>query len=132
MTKLVSFMQKVQNFYLGFTLLCVVGLCSCAPLNVSGWETNNISFAANVTPIRELKSKADKKQTVRIQGTVEKQVPLVQRWAYMINDSTGTVWVVSNKNNFTEGQSVVIKGKVLYKSIAIADQDFGEVYLEQE
>lgn len=125
-------MQKVQNFYLGFTLLFVVGLWGCAPLTMSGWQDNTISFGSNVTPIREIKPTPDKQQTVRIQGKVEKQVPLVQRWAYQINDSTGTVWVVTNHRNFQVGESVVIKGKVQYKSIAIADKDFGEVYLEEK
>ncbi|UKP00419.1 hypothetical protein [Nostoc sp. UHCC 0870] len=117
---------------IGITLLLLVGLCSCAPLNVSGLKGNKISFGSNVTAIQKIKATPDKQGNVYIQGKVERKVPLLKHRAYLINDSTDQIWVVTNQSNFQEGESVVIKGKLLYESIPIADQEFGEVYLEEK
>jgi hypothetical protein len=117
---------------IGITLLLLVGLCSCAPLNVSGLKGNTISFGSNVTAIQKIKATPDKQGTVYIQGKVERKVPLLKHRAYLINDSTDQIWIVTNQSNFQEGESVVIKGKLLYESIPIAEQEFGEVYLEEK
>ncbi|MBH8574863.1 hypothetical protein I8752_17915 [Nostocaceae cyanobacterium CENA369] len=138
-------MQLSKDFYISFwyrygiilyrwglTLFCIGGLCSCASLKIPGLKAGNLSFGSNVTQIREIKPEQDKKATVYIQGKVEKQVPLVKKWAYQINDSTDKIWVVTNQSNLKQGTQVVIKGKVLYQSIPLANQEFGEVYLEEE
>ncbi|BAZ47420.1 hypothetical protein NIES4103_00210 [Nostoc sp. NIES-4103] len=138
-------MQKAKNFYLlfwdrhriipyrlGFTLFVIAGLCSCGSLNVLGLKASNFSFGSNVTPIREIKPQQNKQTTVYIQGKVEKRVPLIKRWAYQINDTTGKIWVVTNQSNLQQGAEVVFKGKVRYQSISLANQEFGEVYIEEE
>ncbi|MBD2345827.1 hypothetical protein H6G18_16980 [Anabaena subtropica FACHB-260] len=125
--------MKCRKFHgLGLMFLLIVGLWGCDTLNMSGLQDVNISFVRNITPIREIKPIQDKQVTVYVQGKVEKQVPLLQRRAYKINDSTGTIWVVTKQNNLKEGESVVVKGKVRYKSIPIAGEELGEVYLEEE
>ncbi|MBH8562229.1 hypothetical protein I8748_08575 [Nostoc sp. CENA67] len=138
-------MQQAKNFYLlfwdgysiipyrlGFTLFLIAGLCSCGSLNMLGFQASNFNFGSNVTPIREIKPQQNKQTTVYIQGKVEKRVPLIKRWAYQINDTTGTIWVVTNQSNLKQGAKVVIKGKVCYQSIPLANQEFGEVYIEEE
>ena len=116
-------------------LICwlVIGLCSCGSSKSSG--TNGIlpfKVGSNVTPIREIKPKQDNQAVVYIQGKVEKQAPLVKRWAYQINDSTGKIWVVTNQSGLQEESQMVVKGKIRYRSIPLAGKDFGEVYLEEE
>ncbi|RCJ42747.1 hypothetical protein A6770_07675 [Nostoc minutum NIES-26] len=138
-------MQQAKNFYisfwdrhgiipyhLGLTLFVMGGLCSCGSLKMPGLKASNFSFGSNVTPIREIKPEQDKKATVYIQGKVEKRVPLVKKWVYQINDSTDKIWVVTNQSNLKQGMQVVIKGKIRYQSIPLANQEFGEVYLEEE
>ncbi|MBD2361740.1 hypothetical protein [Anabaena sp. UHCC 0399] len=117
---------------IGITLVLVVGLCSCAPLNVSGLKGNKISFGSNVTAIQKIKATPDKQGTVYVQGKVERKVPLLKRWAYLINDATDQIWIVTNESNFQQGETVVMQGKLLYQSIPIAEKDFGEVYLEEK
>ncbi|WP_414577294.1 hypothetical protein [Anabaena sp. CCY 9402-a] len=117
---------------IGITLVLVVGLCSCAPLNVSGLKGNKISFGSNVTAIQKIKATPDKQGTVYVQGKVERKVPLLKRWAYLINDATDQIWIVTNESNFQQGETVVMQGKLLYQSIPIAKKDFGEVYLEEK
>ena len=138
-------MQQAKNFYLlfwdrysiilyrlGLTLFLIAGLCSCGSLNLLGLNASNFRFGSNVTPIREIKPQQNKQTTVYIQGKVEKRVPLVKRWVYQINDSTGRIWVVTKQSSLKEGAEVVIKGKVRYQSIPLANQEFGEVYIEEE
>ncbi|BAY71182.1 hypothetical protein ACN23B_01060 [Anabaena sp. FACHB-709] len=122
--------KKIHSLGLMFPLL--IGVFSCASVNVSEWKDGNISFGRNITPIRNIKSTQDQQAKVYIQGQVEKQVPLLQRWVYKINDSTGTIWVLTKQNNLKPGESVVFKGKVQYKSIPIAGEEFGELYLVEE
>jgi len=126
-------MQKSPNYY---RILCnfflVAGLVSCGSWTPSDLRGSNFIFGSNVTPIEEIQAKPDRRTTVYIQGKVEQQVPLMKQWAYQISDSTGKIWVITNQNNLQKGTQVVLKGKVRYKNIAIAGQDFGEVYITEE
>lgn len=125
--------RSMISYRLGFSLLLVIGLFGCGYLTTPGLQASNLSFGSNVTPIRSIKPEQEQQAiTVYVQGTVESQVPLVNRWAYQVNDSTGKIWVVTNQPNLQAGQRVVIKGKVRYKSIPLANQEFGEVYIEEE
>ena len=119
-------MKRSRNL---FGRLCAFCCGAWKPLGFNG---DNFRFGSNVTPIREIKPKQDNQDTVYIQGKVEKQVPLIKKWAYQINDSTGKIWVITNQNNVRQGKEIVIKGKVRYQSIPLAGQEFGEVYVEEE
>ncbi|BCL37698.1 hypothetical protein [Nostoc sp. MS1] len=113
-------------------LLLVVGLWGCDNLRISGLENGNLTFGRNVTPIRDIKPTQNQQATVSVQGKVEEQVPLLQGRVYQVNDSTGTIWVVSKQDRLKVGESAVFKGKIRYESIPIAGQEFGEVYLIEE
>ncbi|WP_341528924.1 hypothetical protein WKK05_06255 [Nostoc sp. UHCC 0302] len=122
-----------RPFYLFLTCLLIIGLCSCGNSTSAG--SNGIlpfKIGSNVTPIREIKPKQNNQTVVYIQGKVEKQAPLVKRWAYQINDSTGKIWVITNQSGLKEGSQMVVKGKIRYQSIPLAGKEFGEVYLEEE
>ncbi|TVP58001.1 MAG: hypothetical protein EA343_22040 [Nodularia sp. (in: Bacteria)] len=132
-------MQLTKKFHLcriipyrqGIALLIVVGLCSCSSFGIPSLKVGKLSIGSNVTLIQEIKPETDQQATIYVQGKVEKQVPLVNQWAYQINDSTGKIWVITDQPNLKEGEQVVIRGKVRYKSIPLADQEFGEAYLEE-
>ena len=134
-----DFMAQTKKFHLcsmipfrrGIALLLVAGLYSCSSSTTPSLKVGNFSIGNNVTLIQEIKPETDQDTIVYIQGQVEKQVTLVKQWAYQISDSTGKIWVITNQPNLKEGEQVVIKGKVRYKSIPLADQEFGEVYIEE-
>ena len=136
----------------GLTFFLLAGLLSCGSLG-SGINASSFRIGVNVTPIRELKPRqdlnsgkakagvktnVDRKQmsldnaTVYIQGKVEKQVPLLQRRVYQINDSTGKIWVITNQTGLREGDQVVIKGQLRYQNIPLGGKEYGEVYLEEQ
>lgn len=122
--------RKFNNW--GLMLLLMVGLFGCGNLRMTVSQEGNINFGRNVTPIRDIKPTQDQQATVYVQGKVEQRVPLLQGQVYQVNDSTGSIWVVSKQNNLKEGNSAIFQGKVRYESIAIAGQEFGEVYLIEE
>ncbi|OUL23351.1 hypothetical protein [Nostoc sp. 106C] len=124
--------HSIFSHRLGLFFLLVLGLCSCGNLTQSGLNVGNFRIGSNVTPIREIKPEPNKQATVYIQGKVERQVPLVKRWAYQIDDSTGKIWVVTHQNKLAKGEQVVIKGKVRYQSIPLAGKELGEVYVEED
>ncbi|WP_339381120.1 hypothetical protein [Brasilonema sp. UFV-L1] len=113
---------------LGLTVFLLVGLLSCGNLGYLGIN----AIGANITQIQDLKPQQNDSTTVYVQGKVEKQVPLLDKYAYQINDSTGKIWVVTNQTGLREGAQVVIKGKLRYPSIPLGGKEYGEVYLEEE
>lgn len=124
---------KKNNFYYywGLTFVYLFGLSSCGYSGQSGLNGVNFTIGVNVTPIRELKPQSGK-ATVYIQGKVNSSVPLVKQQVYQISDSSGKIWVLTKQTGWKEGQQVVVKGKINYQSIPLANQEFGEIYLEEE
>ncbi|NMG22612.1 hypothetical protein [Brasilonema bromeliae] len=135
-------MQKVKNLNFSFlynhnsvvvltrsglTLFLLVGLLSCGNLGYLGIN----AIGANITQIQDLKAQQEDGKTLYVQGKVEKRVPLLNRYAYQINDSTGKIWVVTNQTNLQQGVQVVIKGKVRYQSIPLGDKEYGEFYIDE-
>jgi len=57
----------------------------------------------------------DFKATVYLQGKVSTCSP-VEQWAYQLQDSTGTIWVLTNQGLQLEDK-VLIKGNIHYQSI---------------
>jgi hypothetical protein len=124
-------LSSMRLFYRGLAFFLVVGICSCGNGKPGELNLKNLRIGANVTPIRAIKPVQDNQATVYIQGKVEKQAPLIKQRAYQIADSTGKIWVITTQSNLQVGQEVVLKGKVRYKSIPLAGQEYGEIYLEE-
>ncbi|MBD2296143.1 hypothetical protein H6G06_22350 [Anabaena sphaerica FACHB-251] len=124
-------LSSLRFFHQRLAFFLVVGLCSCANGKPGELNLQTLRIGANVTPIREIKPAQDNQASVYIQGKIEKHAPFIKQQAYQIADSTGKIWVVTNQSNLQVGQDVVLKGKVRYKSIPLAGQEYGEVYLEE-
>lgn len=128
-----AIMQQAKNFYfLPFYFFLLGGLVSCGSLPQSTMNAINLRPGVDVTNIRDIKLQRDNKDTVYIQGKVAKQVPLVKRQVYQLQDLSGTIWVLTNKTALNQGDEVVVKGKVRYQTIPLAGKDFGEVYVEEQ
>ena len=124
--------MQIKNFYLlPFYFYLLGGLLSC-DLPQSSMNAINLRPKVDVTNIREIKLQRDNKATVYLQGKVAKQVPLVERRVYQLQDLSGTIWVLTNQTALQQGDKVLVKGKVRYQSIPLAGKDFGEVYVEEQ
>jgi uncharacterized protein YdeI (BOF family) len=122
---------KIQAIQLS-ALLIGVGVIGCSPLPHS--ETGLLSFKPNVdvTKIQTLQRQQKLDRVVYVQGNVLRQVPLVQKQAYEIQDQTGSIWIVTQKRAPQSGAAVLVKGKVRYQQIPIGSQDLGEIYIEEQ
>lgn len=128
-----AIMQQAKNFYLiPFYFFLLGGLISCGRLPQSSMNAINPTSKVDVTNIREIKLQQDSEATVYLQGKVAKQVPLLKRQVYQLQDLSGTIWVLTNKTDLQQGDEVLVKGKVRYQSIPLAGKDFGEVYVEEQ
>ena len=113
-------MIKPPKIYL-LTCYCLllIGLFSCGSLQVQ---------VANVQEIQQNRTAYNR---VKIQGKVINIAPFLGTGAYEIQDSTSSIWVISNSLP-NLGDELIIQGKVQYKSIPIAGNEEGEVYIEEQ
>ncbi len=109
-----------------------VGLVSCGGLSPYTMNRIDLITGVDVVNIRNLTHEQNTEATVYVRGKVIRQVPLVDWRVYQLQDTTGSIWVLSKKTNLRPQEQVLIKGKVRHKSIPIAGKDFGEVYVEEE
>jgi len=136
-SRLLANLTSLGLVYQVLTLALLLMISSCAKSNLINFHSRTF-MGANITPIAKIKPVNQPESIVYIQGRIEKHAPLIRQQAYQIADSTGKIWVVlnqnsgQNQNNLQLGQEVVIKGKVKYKSITLHQQEYGEVYLEEE
>ena len=115
-----------------YLLPCLWGVAiACSPIansNSTFWEKQNLPLSA----IGELSREQNVGETVYLQGKVGTQVPLVNNSSvYQLEDSTGTIWVVTQQFLPDSGGQIVIKGQVEYESIPIAEQEQGEIYIQE-
>lgn len=126
-------MQQAKNFYLvPFYFFLLGGLLSCGSLPQASMNAINFRPGVDVTNIREIKPEQDFEATVYLQGKVVKQVPLLERRVYQLQDLTGTIWILTNQTDLQLEDKVLIKGNVRYQNIPLAGKDFGEVYVEEQ
>lgn len=83
-----------------------------------------------VVEIKEIQNQ-DSTQIVRIEGTVERIIPLLDRKAMEIKDQTGTILVVTNHNISKVGDRISLEGVLKHKEIIIGGETFKEYYLQQ-
>ncbi len=77
---------------------------------------------------------ADKQdETVVVTGTVARRVPLLAGWLYLLQDETGSLWVMTQRPAAPEvGDQATVEGLVRYETIAVEAIDASEVYLEEQ
>lgn len=68
-------------------------------------------------------------KTVYITGKVAHLAPFIDNAAYQIEDSTGRIWVVTQKKAPALGQIITIEGKIEYQSLPFAERELGDFYL---
>lgn len=126
-----SSLRLTQVLAIILALATSSAISACGAITRSGMS----AIGANVTPIRDLAPSTTPNQDntmVYVQGKVAKHVPLVNKHAYQLDDSTGKIWVLTHQNGINAGSQIVIKGLLRYQNIAISGQELGELYLEEK
>ncbi len=104
-------------------------LLSCGNLPNSQF---NLGF--NVAKIGDVQQKRQVDTEVYLQGKVENRAPFVGNAAYQLQDTTGSIWILTKQALPQLGDELLLKGKVRYQSIKLKDlagKDLGEVYVEE-
>lgn len=102
-------------------LLVVLGLTKFIKFDLSS------SDIIHVSEMRAEDSETSK--LVKIDGKVTQIVPLVDSFAYQIEDKTGKIWVVTENQPPQMDQQIVVNGVLQYQKIDIGEQDFGDFYI---
>lgn len=118
-------LTKIQVLRFGAIGLLLGGVFACV---VGFFSRDNVA----VTKINQLQKDRDTDSTVYIRGKVVKQVPFLGTRAYEVQDSTGTILVITKEKFPPQNREVLIKGKVQYKSIPLGGGDLGEVYVKEQ
>jgi len=120
---------QLKPLYILSSLL-LAGLLGCSGVP-SALNSINVGFGVDVSQIGDIEPTRDQDKTIYVQGKVAALVPLVDWLAYQVQDSSGTIWVLTNQRNIQLADQVLVEGKLRYHSIPIAEQDFGEAYVEE-
>ncbi|OKH27385.1 hypothetical protein NIES1031_08785 [Chroogloeocystis siderophila 5.2 s.c.1] len=111
--------------------LLLTGLLGCSSVPSALNSINNVGFGVDISQIADIEPTRDQDKTIYVQGRVAALVPLVDWLAYQVEDTSGTIWVLTNQRNIQLEDRVLIEGKLRYHSIPVAEQDFGEAYVEE-
>lgn len=123
--------KRISTLIWGAVYFFLLALMSCGNLAQFGINTPSLRLGLDVTNIRDLKLQ-DNNAKVYLQGKVTHFVPLFKQQVYQLQDSTGTIWVLTHQAGSQPGDEMLVKGKLRYQSIPLAGKDFGELYVEEQ
>jgi hypothetical protein len=69
---------------------------------------------------------------VTVEGVVGDRAPLLDGGAYLLQDETGNIWVISDDGVPEAGESLRVQGTLEQREILINQQDYGERYLQEQ
>lgn len=122
-------------------LLVLPGITSCSNfsgLKLPGSDQVKQSVSGRrpqvpITPIAEIHQQSNPSpQSLNLTGTVGKQVPLLERYAYELSDETGSIWVLTRDSAPQPGDEVIIQGVVRLQKVEGISETLTERYIEQQ
>jgi hypothetical protein len=124
--------QRSIATLLGMSFVAI-SFTGCASL---GWSKPGSGIlpveAIDTRPIASVKQAPQVNAIVQIKGRVSNRAPLLGKSAYELQDTTGSLWVLTTDSIPSLGDEVVLKGKLLYRSIPLNGQEQGSLYIEQQ
>ena len=116
-------MFNVKIAYLAIIVSLNINLISCNSLTSS-----NLLASKATIPINAI-AEQSKTETIYITGKVIKVAPLLGNNAYQVQDSTGSIWVITTANLPSVGQNILIKCQIKSQSLSLVNQELEELYL---
>jgi hypothetical protein len=115
---------SIRVIQIGLITVLVGGTIGCSPM---GW----LNWAWSSPPAISIKDIPQKKndRIIYLKGKVIDRVPFIDSGSYQLQDATGTLWILTNKELPAIGAEIVIKGQIEYQPIPIGRQDLGEFYV---
>lgn len=91
---------------------------------------------SSVTTVKEIQRHPHRNwltATVRLQGVVGDRIPLLeQAQVYELTDSTGSIWVLTQRRAVTTGEHIVLQGQVRFQAVSVLDPALGEAYIQEQ
>jgi len=117
----------------GVSAIALMGsLLSCGNLPPIREPNGLLDFTVvDTTPISQLQKPQPTTTVVHLRGEVGDVAPLLAGGAYRLQDSSGSIWVLTTGALPQVGETLLIQGEVRYQSIPIAGQDLGESYVRE-
>lgn len=110
--------------------LLLILLLGCGTLARSVMNFDLIQ-QVRVTKISDLQ-KQSHLTTVYVKGKVVRKIPLLNAQVYLLEDTSGSIWILTEQNQLIElGEQVTIKGLIHYQSIPVEGQELGEIYIQE-
>jgi hypothetical protein len=107
-------------------LIVLFGLLGCSQL--TNLTRSPIAEHFFSTQIGDLEPTKNIDANIRLKGKITSVAPFLKGGAYQLEDSTGKIWVTTATKLPAKGEEVAIEAKVQYQSIAIENQEWGEIY----
>jgi hypothetical protein len=108
---------------------------SLPPLLWLGMICWGLASCSAVTTVKEVRANPHRNwftDTVRLQGIVGDRAPLIDAQVYQLRDATGTIWVLTQRQDVQTGTKVRVKGQVRFQDIQVEGQDLGEPYIQEQ
>jgi hypothetical protein len=71
-------------------------------------------------------------QAIQIQGKVSQSAPFVEGGAYEVEDQTGKIWVITDKQLPAKGADVLVEGQLNFHDLALGSNNFGELFITED
>ncbi len=115
------------RFPLVLLLPLTLSSCGSLPQSIAGV----MPLQPAPTAIADVQRNWQQYPTVTLGGNVGKHAPFLGSSAYQLEDSTGTIWVLTTHPLPPSHTTVRIKAKPTFTSIPLAGKEQGEVYVEE-
>lgn len=109
--------------------LCL-GAALLTGLILSCSSFNPLGLAQGQVPIEQIRQ-SQEPRTVQVQGTVIKLASFLQGGAYQIQDTTGIIWVKTDRPLPKPGENVVVTGQVNRQVVTVDQSQWDEFYLQE-
>ena len=70
--------------------------------------------------------------TVIVAGEVAQKAATLNGWIYQLQDETGNLWVLTERDAPEVGEVVTVEGSVRYEPIVVDSVDASEFYIEEK
>ncbi|MGB3203822.1 MAG: hypothetical protein WBB28_02405 [Crinalium sp.] len=133
--------QKARYNYINLSFLLLpfyfslfIGLFSCSKITESLFRSplQNVS----IKKITDVKNPQQVNSTVYLKGNVGNQASFVGGGAYELQDTTGSIWILTQQPLPQKGEELIIQGKVEHQSMplifAAGGKAVGEVYVQEQ
>ena len=101
-----SRLAAVTPFERGLQYLCVAALVGFVVLGCGPIERASVS----ITPIATVLEQPDSENTVHVRGTVTNRIAILGNGLYEVEDDTGSVWVLTEKDVPALNSTVTVRG----------------------